>query len=283
MSFKTMLVYGPLFLAMAALWSDIRIKNKIDLWLIFLFVTAGFGLYFGNISFVSLIYIFLFGGLVFLFYRRQTVLGFMLILVLSLPLLSHASFTGFHNFRVLDAIKVTPDALPFSLYLNFDKTLIGLFLLGFGHLLYPLDLKKALRPVPAYLLALALLLMGAALLMGYARISLKIPSFILIWALVNLFFVCHAEEALFRGLIQKKLQDVFSFRFGNALALFIAAMLFGFAHYKGGPAYILLATLAGLFYGHIFQKTKTVASSILLHFSFNLLHLLLFTYPALAR
>lgn len=40
---------------------------------------------------------------------------------------------GFHNLRVIDAVRFTPDAIPFTLYLNFDQTLIGLFILGWCH------------------------------------------------------------------------------------------------------------------------------------------------------
>ena len=40
---------------------------------------------------------------------------------------------GFANPRVIDAVRFTPDAVPFSLHLNFDKALVGLLLLAWAH------------------------------------------------------------------------------------------------------------------------------------------------------
>jgi len=54
------------------------------------------------------------------------------------------------------------------------------------------------------------------------------------------------------------------------------------AHYMGGNNYILLATVAGVGYGWVYRHTGRIEASILTHFSLNSLHLLLFTYPALA-
>jgi hypothetical protein len=36
---------------------------------------------------------------------------------------------GFHNPRVIAPTRFTPDAVPFTMYLNFDKPLVGLWLL----------------------------------------------------------------------------------------------------------------------------------------------------------
>ncbi len=117
--------------------------------------------------------------------------------------------------------------------------------------------------------------------LGYSQFEPKLPYFTPVWILVNLFFTCMAEEALFRRLIQQKIHDSLSGKYAGAISIFIAAALFGLAHFKGGAIYISLATLAGLFYGYIYYKSKRIVSAILLHFSFNLIHLLLFTYPTL--
>src|SRR3569833_317933 len=37
---------------------------------------------------------------------------------------------GFHNPRLFDGVRLTPDALPFTSYLNFDKAAAGLVLLA---------------------------------------------------------------------------------------------------------------------------------------------------------
>ena len=45
---------------------------------------------------------------------------------------------------------------------------------------------------------------------------------------------------------------------------------------------MLVATLAGIGYGWIYAETRSIGSAILAHAGLNTLHLLLFTYPALA-
>lgn len=130
--------------------------------------------------------------------------------------------------------------------------------------------------------AIAFLLIPA-LLINYISFAPKLDPNIILWTLNNLFFVCTAEEAIFRGLIQNKLQQKFQqFTYGAQAALVIAAALFGLAHFRGGISYILLSSLAGLFYGFAYQKTQRIEAAILVHFLVNLAHILLFTYPFMA-
>jgi membrane protease YdiL (CAAX protease family) len=92
-----------------------------------------------------------------------------------------------------------------------------------------------------------------------------------------------AEEAFFRGFIQKNLSLMMKkIQHGDYLALLIAAVLFGLAHYPGGIKYVILATVAGLGYVWVYLTTKRIEGSILTHFGLNLTHFLFFTYPALA-
>lgn len=207
-----------------------------------------------------------------------------LVVLLAGGLMLHR-LPGFHNVRVIDAVRFTPDAVPFTLYLNYDKTLLGLFILGWGHtrLGRVQDWREMLRvmlPWAAGLMAVVLLLSVAA---GYVRIAPKFPAESLLWLGVNLGFTCLAEEAFFRGFVQERLQRVWSgLPAGPWLALVCAAILFGLAHYAGGPAYVALATVAGAGYGWIYRRTGRIEASILTHFGLNTLHFFLFTYPALA-
>ncbi len=66
---------------------------------------------------------------------------------------------------------------------------------------------------------------------------------------------------------------------GDYLALLIASLLFGTMHF-GGVKYTLLASVAGIFYGLIYQKTKSIEASIAAHFSLNLAHFTALTYPS---
>jgi uncharacterized protein len=76
------------------------------------------------------------------------------------------------------------------------------------------------------------------------------------------------EEILFRGLIQNLLM----LRYGKgARTLLAASVIFGCAHLDNGPQplpnwrYAILATIAGIAYGKVFQKASSVLSSAALH------------------
>jgi membrane protease YdiL (CAAX protease family) len=89
-------------------------------------------------------------------------------------------------------------------------------------------------------------------------------------AAVGIIFVGTAlpEEILFRALIQNLMMQ----RFGaSTRTLFWASFIFGCAHLDNGPQplpnwrYMILATIAGLAYGKVFQKSSSVVSSAALH------------------
>jgi membrane protease YdiL (CAAX protease family) len=61
----------------------------------------------------------------------------------------------------------------------------------------------------------------------------------------------------------------------------IAGALFGLAHAAGGLWYVVLATAAGIGYGWIFFRTRSLAAAIAAHAGLNTVHFFLFTYPAL--
>jgi membrane protease YdiL (CAAX protease family) len=76
------------------------------------------------------------------------------------------------------------------------------------------------------------------------------------------------EEILFRALIQNLMMQ----RFGAGWrTLAAASLIFGAAHLDNGPQplpnwrYMILATIAGVAYGRVFQKASTVLSSAGLH------------------
>jgi membrane protease YdiL (CAAX protease family) len=76
------------------------------------------------------------------------------------------------------------------------------------------------------------------------------------------------EEILFRSLIQNLMMQRWG---GGARTLLAASLIFGCAHLDNGPQplpnwrYLILATIAGVAYGKVFQKSSTVVSSALLH------------------
>lgn len=209
------------------------------------------------------------------------------ILVLGAAFLSH-QLPGFNNPRVLSAVRLTPDAIPYSLRLNFDKAAFGLIFLGICHSRMATGMEwramsRAAGPPAAGLLVLMTVL---ALSSSYVQFAPKFPAEAWLWMWANLFLTCVGEEALFRGLVQRQLQRSWErkFRAGRWLAVITAAVLFGLAHFAGGPAYVVLSTIAGIGYGWAYVRSVgRIEASILTHFALNALHFFGFTYPALAR
>jgi membrane protease YdiL (CAAX protease family) len=281
------LTYIFLYISVVSLWlPDIK---KIPWWLCFFFVAICFGV----ISHVLEFYACFFPLLLLLIthgVHRQNnidvirVLSCIGLFILGVGLSLHL-YPGFHNLRVLDHVYFSSDALPFTLYLNFDKTMVGLFIIGVLHQRIQtknawLDLfKTVFLPACGVIVVVACLSFS----FGFVRLDLKFPACFPLWACSNLLFVCLAEEGFFRGFIQKYLSALLkSKKGGDGIAIVLSAILFGLYHYQGGSTYVILATLAGIGYGWVYWKTNRIEGAMLTHFSLNTIHFLAFTYPALA-
>ena len=68
------------------------------------------------------------------------------------------------------------------------------------------------------------------------------------------------EEFLFRGL----LQNLLARWLGPRAGLGVASVVFGFAHLPD-PRYVLLAAIAGLAYGWVYQRTERITASAITH------------------
>ncbi len=218
--------------------------------------------------------------------KRPAVLALALLatLLLSLMLALHLA-PGFHNLAIAKNFSFGHDALPYDLYWNYDKGLAGFLLLA---LCVPTAYQCGQwRRVPIVVLGLSTLLvltlMPLTMVLGYVRFDPKLPEVLLWWLPANLLITAAAEEAFFRGLIQRRLSRWWSSKtpYGSILAILVSAVLFGVAHWSGGAAFALIATAVGLGYGYAYHLTGRIESSILVHFLFNLSHLILFSYPCL--
>lgn len=217
------------------------------------------------------------------FWSRR--LGAIVAFVSSVALITHL-WPGFNNLLLLNKVQFSEKSAPFTMYLNFDKVCAGLLLFYFfvrasnKHSLKIPDLKT----MGLTWLALIFAIVPIGIIVGYIALDIKWPSQGALWIINNFFFVCFAEEVLFRGVIQTKLSLL---RYKNLpphlVALVLSSLLFGLAHYKGGVAYIALSTFAGLFYSYVFYRTQKLLASIWVHFALNLFHFFLFTYPFLLR
>ena len=209
-------------------------------------------------------------------------LGHGVFFVLVLALAMHW-LPGFYNGRGFASQRFTDDAVPFFMYLNQDKPLIGFWLL----LACPWIVGRHSLRASIYATALALTLsavlaLGGALLLGVISWAPKWPDQAWLWLLNNLLLVTLVEEALFRGYIQGGLTRYFkNLPYGENLALILASLLFGLAHVGAGWQWMLLASLAGVGYG-LAYRFGGLGAAIATHFGLNLLHFGLFTYPMLA-
>jgi uncharacterized protein len=85
-------------------------------------------------------------------------------------------------------------------------------------------------------------------------------------ALGILFFTAWPEEFLFRGLLQNLLSGAFKNQWAG---LVVASVIFGFSHIYHAPfpnwKYVLLASIAGLFYGHVWMRTRSLLPGAFVH------------------
>jgi membrane protease YdiL (CAAX protease family) len=181
---------------------------------------------------------------------------------------------------------LSPGAMPYNQYANFDKTLAGVLVLAvgwFAPLRAVADWRAALRsaaPVAATTIAVVL---AASLALGFTRFDPRWTPLFWVWAPINLVLTCVSEEAVFRGFLQREIDVALTGRpYAAWTAVAVSAVAFGVAHGAGGWRYVLLATLAGTGYALAYQRSGRVEMAILTHFAVNATHFLLFTYPALA-
>ncbi|CAI8692700.1 CPBP family intramembrane metalloprotease [Burkholderia pyrrocinia] len=189
---------------------------------------------------------------------------------------------GFHNPLVIAPTRFTPDAVPFTMYLNLDKPLVGLWLLWVLPWVAPdVTLPRALRTGAVAAVATAAACLAGALAFGMVGWAPKWPASGWLWLVNNLLLVTLAEEALFRGYVQGGLTRALrASAWGPWAALAIGAVLFGAAHAAGGWQWIVLGTAAGVGYGLAWRRGGLLASA-LAHVGLNVVHFGLFTYPML--
>lgn len=207
--------------------------------------------------------------------------GHALFLTLAVALSMHW-LPGFHNPQVIGPVRFTPDAMPFTMYLNLDKPLIGFWLLlVVPWIRPPYEPRVSLKAGVACLLVTAATCMTVALSLGLVAWAPKWPASSGLWLLNNLLLVTLTEEALFRGYLQGGLERIFKrWGWGNTLALCGSATLFGVAHLSGGWQWMVLGGVAGVGYG-LAYRLGGLQAAIMAHFGLNLMHFLLFTYPML--
>lgn len=225
------------------------------------------------------------------FKPRSRMISQVIMITLTILLLLHF-FEGFEPWIVVTHLQLGHRVVPFTHYIFYEHAFIGVSLLGMGALQklcyrYP-EWKVLIRDTwPIALTAIFSLFILSAL-SHRVDIDPEWSSYIKIFAVTNLLFVCVSEEAIFRGIIQRPLTEILQrwhvgkFDIGPWVALIITTAIFTLRHYYGGPTVMIYALLTGTFYSYAYLKTRRVESCILVHWCVNLVHFTAFTYPMLA-
>lgn len=139
---------------------------------------------------------------------------------------------------------------------------------GFDFHLHWSDWKTGLRELLFF--APAVLVLGLAL--GFIHPHANLPAAakaVLTWAGIFV-FVAIPEELFFRAWVQNLLER----RVGRRSALLITSVLFGLSHFNKRLSassvhfnwrYVLLATIAGIFYGRAWREYRRVPASTITH------------------
>jgi CAAX protease family protein len=165
-----------------------------------------------------------------------------------------------------------PHLAIFNKVLLLDAGIYGFVLLrnlegtGFDLRLRGRDFAIGLREVVFYTpIALAL---GLSLGFLHLHAVLPSPASIAFAWIFTFFFIAVPEELFFRGW----LQNLFERRMGRYPALILTSVLFGLAHFNKRAVhfnwrYVILAAVAGFFYGRAWRQDRRVGASAVTHAS----------------
>jgi len=162
--------------------------------------------------------------------------------VFSKILLLDAGIYGFQVIRRLDGV-------GFDLRLRWEDLKIGLReVLFYTPIAIPVGLGLGF-------------LHGHGWLPGWVKV-MQLPASLVF----TFFFIAVPEELFFRGWVQNLLER----RMGRYGALGVTAVLFGLSHWNKRTTnfnwqYVLLAALAGVFYGRAWRKERRVGASAVTH------------------
>jgi hypothetical protein len=146
----------------------------------------------------------------------------------------------------------------------------GLEGVGFDLRLRLSDLRIGARELAIY----APIAIALGLLLGFLHFHAYVPpvSHVVLGWIFTFFFIAVPEELFFRGWMQNLLER----RFGRNGALLTTAVLFGLSHFNKRAVhfnwrYVVLAAVAGVFYGRAWRQERRVGASAFTHASVDTL------------
>jgi membrane protease YdiL (CAAX protease family) len=110
------------------------------------------------------------------------------------------------------------------------------------------------------------LVLGLSLNFLHAHVVMPRVTTILVAYVFTFLFIAIPEELFFRGWMQNLLER----RIGRLPALLVTSVIFGLSHFNKRAAhfnwrYVLLAAIAGLFYGRAWRQDRRVSASAITH------------------
>jgi membrane protease YdiL (CAAX protease family) len=110
------------------------------------------------------------------------------------------------------------------------------------------------------------ILLGLGLGFLHVHAVLPRPSTLAAAYIFTFLFIAVPEELFFRGWMENLLER----RLGRTPALLVTAVLFGLSHFNKRAAhfnwrYVLLAAMAGIFYGRAWRRDRRVGASAITH------------------
>lgn len=209
------------------------------------------------------------------------IIGHGLFLILAVSLRLHMA-PGFHNPIAFDGI-ISPGAIPYRAYLNFDKTLSAIWIVYFISWLdcNPPLLQKIATGI-LFGVGVFAMLASIALNSRIVQIDPKLPAISWLWLFNNIILVCFAEEAFFRGYIQHGLARILhGHNWGGWVSLLVGSVLFSFSHMDHKYEMLLMYLIAGIDYGLAYQRAGLIGA-MTAHAILNIGHFFFLTYPRLA-
>jgi membrane protease YdiL (CAAX protease family) len=137
---------------------------------------------------------------------------------------------------------------------------------GFDLRLRLQDLKIGMRELVFFFPIALVLGLGLGFLHAHAVVP-RLSAIAVAW-MFTFFFIAVPEELFFRGWMQ----NLFERHMGRMPALLLTSVLFGLAHFNKRAAYfnwryVLLAAIAGFFYGRAWRQQRRVGASAITHAS----------------
>jgi membrane protease YdiL (CAAX protease family) len=146
----------------------------------------------------------------------------------------------------------------------------GLEGVGFDLRLRLSDVRIGARELAIY----APIAIALGLSLGFLHFHAYIPplSHVVLGWIFTFFFIAVPEELFFRGWMQNLLER----RLGRQRALLTTAVLFGLSHFNKRAVhfnwrYVVLAAVAGIFYGRAWRQERRVGASAITHASVDTL------------